>query len=79
MQLEPDDTLVLYSDGITEAENPERELFGFERLRDVLARWRGGSLESVKKAVFDSVTEFAQGAPQADDMTLLVVRYRAAD
>ncbi len=79
MQLEPGDTLVLFSDGITEAENPERELFGFQRLRDVLAGWQDESLESLKKIVLDSVTEFAGGAPQSDDMTLLVVRYRAAE
>jgi len=78
IKLEPDDTLVLFSDGITEAENQSRDLFfGFARLNSVLAGWQGDSLESVRKIVVDSVEDFARGAAQSDDMTLLVVRYRA--
>jgi phosphoserine phosphatase RsbU/P len=77
MKLEPEDTLVLFSDGITEAENPTRELYGFERLRETLAGSRGESLESLRKTVFESVNTFARGAAQSDDMTMLVVRYRA--
>jgi phosphoserine phosphatase RsbU/P len=77
VQLMPGDTLVLFSDGIIEAENPERELFGFQQLRDVLTGWESDSLESVKTTVLQAVNKFARGAPQSDDMTLLVVRYRA--
>jgi len=77
LKLEPDDTLVLFSDGITEAENTNRELFGFERLHQVLAGWQGETLESVQSTIFEAVDKFSQGAAQSDDMTLLVVRYRA--
>ncbi|MGB8260464.1 MAG: SpoIIE family protein phosphatase, partial [Terracidiphilus sp.] len=79
VQLEPGDTLVLFSDGITEAEDAERNLFGYERLRQVLAGHEGASLESLEQLVLDAVGRFASGAPQADDMTLLVVRYRTPD
>lgn len=78
-QLEPGDTLVLFSDGITEAENPARELYGFDRLRQVLGDRANESLESLRSAVFDSVNAFSRGAAQSDDMTLLVVQYRALE
>ena len=77
MQLEPEDTLVLFSDGITEAEDPERVLFGFPRLREVLTGHDCVPLESLQKIVLDAVNNFARGASPTDDMTLLVVRYRA--
>jgi len=79
VKLEPEDTLVLFSDGITEAENPERELFGDARVMKVLTGWQEESLESVKRLLLDSISTFVRGADQADDMTMLVVRYRASD
>jgi serine phosphatase RsbU (regulator of sigma subunit)/pSer/pThr/pTyr-binding forkhead associated (FHA) protein len=79
VKLQPEDTLVLFSDGITEAENPERELFGDARVREVLTGWQEESLESVKRLLLESISTFARGADQSDDMTLLVVRYRASD
>jgi len=78
VKLEPEDTLVLFSDGITEAENPERELFGDARVMKTLTGWQEESLETVKRLVLETITTFARGAAQTDDMTLLVVRYRAS-
>jgi sigma-B regulation protein RsbU (phosphoserine phosphatase) len=78
LKLEPEDTLVLFSDGITEAEDQDRELFGFQRLHEVLAGWQEESLESLQRIVFESIDTFSRGAAQSDDMTLLVVRYRAS-
>ncbi len=46
LKLEPEDTLVLFSDGVTEAEDTARELFGFQRLRETLAGWQDESLSS---------------------------------
>ena len=77
LKLEHGDTLVLFSDGITEAQDPDRELFGFPRLREVLANRQEASLETLKKIVLDAVDTFCRGESQADDMTLLLVRYRA--
>jgi serine phosphatase RsbU (regulator of sigma subunit) len=77
LKLEHEDTLVLFSDGITEAQNPDRELFGFPRLHEVLAGRQEESLDSLKKTILDSVEEFSRGASQSDDMTLLFARYRA--
>jgi phosphoserine phosphatase RsbU/P len=76
VQLEPNDMLVLFSDGIVEAANTQKELFGFERLREVTARSAQASIETVMKSILDAVEEFSRGAGQADDLTLLIVRYR---
>jgi sigma-B regulation protein RsbU (phosphoserine phosphatase) len=77
IKLEPGDTLVLFSDGVTEAMDPDDNLFGVPRLRDVLAGHTSTALEEIQKTVLESVENFARGARQADDLTLLLVRYRA--
>jgi sigma-B regulation protein RsbU (phosphoserine phosphatase) len=76
MQLEPGDTLLLFSDGVNEAEDRQGNLFGLARLREVLAGYEGDSLDSLQQAVLDAVESFTQGASQSDDITLLAVRYR---
>ncbi len=78
LKLEPGDTLVLFSDGITEAMDPEEQLFGVARLREVLSGHMDTPLDQLQKCVLESVENFARGAHQADDVTLLLVRYRAA-
>ena len=76
LQLRPGDTLVLYSDGITEAMNVAGEEFGEDRVRDVVQGVLGESPERILKAVFDAVAAFARGAPQHDDLTAVVLRFR---
>lgn len=76
LKLEPEDTLVLFSDGITEAEDPGRNLFKVSGLREVLAGRQSESVESLQQVILDSVSAFCRGAAQLDDMTLLIVRYR---
>jgi phosphoserine phosphatase RsbU/P len=78
LKLEPGDTLVLFSDGVTEAMDPTEELFGAARLREVLAGHTDTPLDQLQKTVLESVENFAHGTSQADDLTLLLVRYRAA-
>jgi serine phosphatase RsbU (regulator of sigma subunit) len=77
LQLQPNDTMVLFSDGVTEAMDPEEELYGVPRLRGVLQGKPDMQLDEIQKAVLESVENFARGARQADDLTLLLVRYRA--
>jgi sigma-B regulation protein RsbU (phosphoserine phosphatase) len=77
LKLEPGDTLVLFSDGVTEAMDPAEQLFGVPRLRDVLTGHMQTPLEELQQIVLQSVENFAHGASQADDLTLLLVRYRA--
>ncbi|MGA9063274.1 MAG: SpoIIE family protein phosphatase [Terracidiphilus sp.] len=78
LQLEPEDTLVLFSDGVTEAENANHDLFEVAGLSRVLAGKQGESVEELQQSILDAVRGFTKGAKQSDDLTLLVVRYRAA-
>ena len=78
LQLEPNDTLFLFSDGVTEAMDPDEQLYGVPRLVGVLQGKTDLPLDEIQKIVLESVENFARGARQADDLTMLVVRYRAA-
>jgi len=78
VKLKPDDTLVLFSDGVTEAMDPEEQLFGVPRLKECLTGLTGQPLDQIQKCVLEAVENFVRGASQTDDVTLLVVRYRAA-
>jgi sigma-B regulation protein RsbU (phosphoserine phosphatase) len=77
VKLEPGDTLILFSDGVTEAMDPGEELYGVPRLREVLTGQSECALEKLQKSILESVENFAKGAHQADDLTLLIVRYRS--
>jgi sigma-B regulation protein RsbU (phosphoserine phosphatase) len=76
IQLEPEDTLLLYSDGVTEAMDRNEDMFGAERLKEVLGAQRDLSLGALQAGILEAVEQFAEGASQSDDITLLVVRYR---
>ena len=76
--LQPGDTLVLFSDGVTEAMDPELKEFGLVRLTEVLAGRAGASLDELQAAILAAVKVFTRGADQADDLTLLLVRYQGA-
>jgi sigma-B regulation protein RsbU (phosphoserine phosphatase) len=69
--LHPGDHIVFYTDGITEAHNPEGELFGTHRLDAALAGC-SNQASTVLDAVLRAVNEFAAGYPADDDRTLLV-------
>jgi len=71
--LEPGDTLVLYTDGITEARNRADELFGVERL-DGLALACGTTARAMVDTIVRAVNEFSDYAPATDDRTLVVGR-----
>jgi sigma-B regulation protein RsbU (phosphoserine phosphatase) len=76
LKLQPGDTLVLFSDGVTEAMDPAEQLFGVPRLRECLTGQMQTPLEELQQLVLQSVENFAKGASQADDLTLLLVRFR---
>jgi serine phosphatase RsbU (regulator of sigma subunit) len=77
-QLEPGDTLVLYSDGVTEAMDPEDNEFGTERLKRALEAQQRGAVAEVQADVIAAISEFARGASQRDDITVVVARYCGA-
>jgi serine phosphatase RsbU (regulator of sigma subunit)/pSer/pThr/pTyr-binding forkhead associated (FHA) protein len=76
LQLEPNDVLFLFSDGVTEAMDPDEELFGVARLRGVLQGKSEEALDVIQRQVLESVENFARGARQADDLTMLTIRFR---
>ncbi len=75
IQLEPGDELFLYTDGVTEADNRRRELFGKDRLKMVLGKSQALSVVDRLGEVMLAVKAFAGDAPQADDITMLGLRY----
>jgi sigma-B regulation protein RsbU (phosphoserine phosphatase) len=75
ISLKPGDTMVLFSDGVTDAENPEGEQYGEERLLEALAGSARRAPDEVLEGVLTSVQSFTSGHPPADDVTVLVIRY----
>jgi len=74
--LRPGDTVLLYTDGVTEAMTADGQLFGEERLAETMRRTNGAPLKDVLQSIQAGLTEFAGGAPQADDITMLALQYR---
>ena len=68
------ETLVLYTDGVTEAMNNEGEQFGVERLREVFKNSAPANSDEAAEMIFDAVNAFAGGAAQSDDITCLTLR-----
>jgi phosphoserine phosphatase RsbU/P len=75
IQLNPGDSIVLYTDGVTEAVNVQREEFSIQRLRTALERTADKPVEEIVKTVIEEVRSFSVGLPQADDTTGLALRY----
>lgn len=74
IQLVSGDILLLYSDGITEAHNSQGEMFGKERVLDFLKTHTAGAIQAIADDLFYEVALFGEGAPQYDDLTLLILR-----
>ena len=70
----PGDLLVAYTDGLTEARNPDVGMFGEERLIDLVRAHAQSSAQALVETLMAAAAAFAQGAPQADDITVVVVR-----
>jgi sigma-B regulation protein RsbU (phosphoserine phosphatase) len=75
LRLGPEESLFLYTDGLTEAMDVAGELFSDERLEQLLRRTRAPGPRQLLGLVVEEVNAFSAGAPQADDITGLVLRY----
>jgi serine phosphatase RsbU (regulator of sigma subunit) len=75
--LAPGDLLVLYTDGIVEACDPEDEEFGLERLEAFVVALRKGPLEAIAEGLDQALEKFVRGVPYADDRTLVLLRREA--
>jgi sigma-B regulation protein RsbU (phosphoserine phosphatase) len=74
LQLNQGDTLFMYTDGVTEAENKNHDQFGESRLEATLAQLKGAVSKDIVSTVNAKVKEFIDGAAQSDDITQLVIR-----
>ena len=74
--LSPGDTVVLYTDGVTEAMNAEEEEFGLDPLMERFSASPPNDPEETTATVFDAVNVFAGETPQSDDITCLVLHCR---
>jgi sigma-B regulation protein RsbU (phosphoserine phosphatase) len=75
IDLQAGDTLVLFTDGVSEAYDPDQELFGEERLLAHLEASPGASARETSLGLLDAVRRHAAGAKQSDDITVVSVRY----
>jgi sigma-B regulation protein RsbU (phosphoserine phosphatase) len=74
LPLNPGDLIILYTDGVTEAMNAKDELFGEERLRNIISQNCSLSSDAITKKILEEIVWFSSGEPQSDDITLLVVK-----
>ncbi len=74
LTLSHNDTIVFYTDGITEAFNINEELFGFQRLESLLKSINFSSSEELVKMINQEIFKFSKGMPQSDDMTVLALK-----
>ena len=79
VSLAPGDIVVIVSDGVTEARSTGNDEFGRERLLEAVQRCHGLKSDVVLDLLLSAVNRFAAGAPQADDITALVLRYKGPD
>jgi len=78
LTLEPGDTFVLFSDGVTEATNTAEDFYGEERLLKLLSSCADASATDIVTRVMGDVRAFAAGAKQSDDIAVLAARYAPA-
>ncbi|HEY6119204.1 MAG TPA: SpoIIE family protein phosphatase [Pyrinomonadaceae bacterium] len=76
-QMQAGDVLVIYSDGVTEANSPTGEEFGPTRLYEVVSRNVDASAAGIRDRIESALTKFAQGTRAADDITLVIVKRQA--
>jgi sigma-B regulation protein RsbU (phosphoserine phosphatase) len=74
VELTKGDILLYYTDGITEAENNKRDMFGIDRLKDIIYDNREKSAEEVKIAILEAINDFRGDYEQVDDLTFVVIR-----
>ena len=74
IKLQTGDTLILYSDGVSEAFNPREECYGNERLLADTAAFAGQSADAITSGLLKKVRIFADGTPQSDDIAILALK-----
>lgn len=75
VDIQEGDTLILYTDGVTDAHNPERQVFGGERLLEVIRTNLHLSAEELRDEIYEATLVFRQTQEQFDDLTILVAKF----
>ncbi len=75
-RLNPGDVVVMFTDGVTEAVNLNNDLFGDEKLENLVREHVRLSAEDLKKTILDHVLSFTSGLPQGDDITMIVLKMK---
>lgn len=73
MRIQPEDVYIFYTDGLTEAFNPDGEEFGEERTRRVVERYMYQDIQTIIDKLYEAVITWADGRPMADDVCLIAV------
>jgi serine phosphatase RsbU (regulator of sigma subunit) len=76
--LDDGDILVVYSDGLTDAQNLRDEMFGEDRLREIILEVASAGSGALRLKLLKAIEDFTEGTPQTDDITLLVIEKSAA-
>jgi serine phosphatase RsbU (regulator of sigma subunit) len=79
IQLQPGDKLFVYTDGVPEATNEAEELFGTDRMIDVLNKDPEASPEKILANITEGINDFVKDAEQFDDLTMLCLEYRGKE
>lgn len=74
LTLSPGNSLILYSDGVPDCENPYREAYGLERLQKIVAPKSTCSATEIMRLCLEDLNQFRSGAAQIDDITLMVLK-----
>ena len=76
INLDSGDFLVIYTDGVSEASNLQNDLFEESRLREIVEKFDGDNVSALADSIREGMKAFTQGAPQSDDVTILVIQYK---
>ena len=76
LTLQPGDVLFTYTDGVTEAMDPQGELFSNQRLLEELTALRNDSIQEMSRHLMERILTFADGAEQSDDITMMLLKYQ---
>jgi phosphoserine phosphatase RsbU/P len=73
VQMASGDVLVMYTDGVTDAESTDGRWYELSRLKTIARNSRGSTAQALRDAILDDVQRFTRGAAQSDDMALVVL------
>lgn len=76
VSLQKDDLIVLFTDGVTEAKNPDDDEFSDERFESLILKSANAGANELMKIIKDDVREFVKGTPQSDDITVVILKVR---